>query len=85
MAPEPKAEAHASAQIFRALRSVREEGMSSIGVRNPTLEEAVAIIGQQLTRSSQAAQLRFMRDNQGDEFAQRVKANVIAAGKARKR
>ena len=37
----------------------------------------------QLSRSEQANQLRYMRETQGDAFAQQVKAKVVAAGKAR--
>ena len=53
--------------------------------RLPTMEQAVDIVSQQITRSGQAAQLRFMRETQGDKFAQQVKAKVIAEGKARKK
>lgn len=49
----------------------------------PTMAQAVEIIGMQLSRSEQANQLRYMRETQGDEFAQQVKAKVVAAGKAR--
>ncbi len=47
------------------------------------MAQAVEIIGMQLSRSEQANQLRYMRETQGDAFAQQVKAKVVAAGKAR--
>lgn len=53
--------------------------------RYPTMERAVAIVQQQITKSGKAAQLRFMRDTQGEAFAQRVKEKVIALGKADKK
>lgn len=49
----------------------------------PTMAQAVEIIGMQLTLGEQIRQLRFMADNQGDAFAQQVKAKVVQAGKAR--
>ena len=53
--------------------------------RLPTIDQAVDIVAQQMTKSGQAAQLRFMRETQGEKFAQQVKAKVIAAGKAVKK
>ena len=47
------------------------------------MAQAVEIIGMQLSLSEQANQLRYMRETQGDAFAQQVKAKVVAAGKAR--
>lgn len=49
----------------------------------PTMARAVEITGMQLSLSEQANQLRYMRETQGDTFAQQVKAKVVAAGKAR--
>ena len=49
----------------------------------PTMAQAVEIVGMQLSRSEQANQLRYMRETQGEAFAQQVKAKVVAAGKAR--
>ena len=51
----------------------------------PTFDQAVDIVSQQILKSSQVAQLRYMRETQGDAFAQQVKAKVIAAGKAAKK
>lgn len=56
-----------------------------IGSRLPSMTEAVEIIGQQLSRSGQARQLRHMRETQGEEFAQQVKAKAVQAGKVRKK
>ena len=47
------------------------------------MARAVEINGMQLSRSEQANQLRYMRETQGEAFAQQVKAKVVAAGKAR--
>ena len=52
--------------------------------RYPTLDEAVHIVSTQITKASQIAQLRFMRSTQGEDFAQQVKAKVVAAGKVKK-
>jgi hypothetical protein len=49
------------------------------------MSHAVEIIGQQLTRQSQIEQLRFMRETQGEQFAQQVKAKVVAANQVRKK
>ena len=49
----------------------------------PTMAQAVEIISMQLTLGEQIRQLQFMRETQGDAFAQQVKAKVVAAGKAR--
>ena len=51
--------------------------------KGPTMAQAVEIIGMQLSLSEQANQLRYMRETQGEAFAQQVKAKVVAAGKAR--
>jgi len=53
--------------------------------RLPTMQEAVEIIGMQLSKSGQARQLRYMEETQGREFAEQVKAKVIGAGKGRKK
>jgi hypothetical protein len=55
-----------------------------IGTRNPSTDEAVAIVSNQMTKAGQVAQLRFMRQTQGDIFAQNVKNKVVAAGKVKK-
>lgn len=47
------------------------------------MAQAVDIISMQLTLGEQVRQLQFMREMQGDTFAQQVKAKVVAAGKAR--
>lgn len=52
-------------------------------VKGPTMAQAVDIISMQLTLGEQIRQLQFMREMQGDTFAQQVKAKVVAAGKAR--
>ena len=52
-------------------------------VKGPTMAQAVDIIGMQLTLGEQIRQLRYMRETQGDAFAQQVKAKVVQAGKAR--
>jgi len=51
------------------------------GSRLPTMAEAVEIVGQQITLAGKLAQLRFMRETQGDDFAQQVKVKAAAAGK----
>ncbi len=53
--------------------------------RLPSMDQAVDIVSQQMTKSGQASQLRFMRSTQGEKFAQQVKAIVIAMGKAVKK
>lgn len=55
-----------------------------IAARYPSMDEAVSIVSSQLTKSGQIAQLRFMRSTQGNDFAQQVKAKVVAAGKVRR-
>ena len=52
-------------------------------VKGPTMAQAVEIISMQLTLGEQIRQLQFMRETQGDAFAQQVKAKVVQAGKAR--
>jgi len=58
------------------------EGMSDVVL--PTMAQAVEIIGQQITLSGKLAQLRFMRETQGEAFAQQVKAKAIEAGVLKK-
>lgn len=58
------------------------EGMNT---RQPTLEEAVEIIGLQITRSEQNRQLRYMAGRQGRDFAEKVHAKAKQAGKLRKK
>lgn len=53
--------------------------------RLPTMSEAVDIVAQQMTLNGQVRQLRFMRETQGEAFANQVKAKVVAAGGARKK
>ena len=53
--------------------------------RWPTMAEAVEIVSAQMTRLGQYRQLQFMRETQGDKFADQVKAKVIAAGGVRKK
>lgn len=51
--------------------------------RWPTMAESVEIVSSQMTRLGQMRQLQFMRETQGEAFAQQVKAKVVQAGKAR--
>jgi len=53
--------------------------------RWPTMAEAVEIVSTQMTRLGQVRQLQFMRETQGEKFAQQVKDRVVAAGEVRKR
>lgn len=53
--------------------------------RLPTMAEAVEIVSNQMTRISQLRQLQFMRETQGEKFAEQVKAKVVAAGGVRKK
>lgn len=53
--------------------------------RWPTMAESVEIVSSQLTRLGQMRQLQFMRETQGDKFADQVKAKVVAAGGVRKK
>lgn len=48
------------------------------------MPEAIHIISMQLSRSEQRRQLRFMADNQGQEFATRVHDKVKASGGLKK-
>lgn len=52
-----------------------------IAARLPSVAQAVEIIGMQLTKSSQASQLRYMAETQSKEFAQQVHDKAKAAGK----
>lgn len=56
-----------------------------MNTRQPTLEEAVEIIGLQITRSEQNRQLRYMAGQQGRDFAEKVHAKAKQAGKLRKK
>ena len=53
--------------------------------RLPSMDQAVDMVSLLILKASQASMLRYLRDTQGDAFAQQVKAKVIAAGKAAKR
>lgn len=53
--------------------------------RLPTMDECVEIIGQQITRNGKSAQLRFIAETQGKEFAQQVHDKAKAAGKLGKK
>lgn len=55
------------------------------GSRLPTMKEAVEIVSSQMTRLGQVRQLLFMRETQGEKFAEQVKAKVVAAGGVRKK
>lgn len=54
-------------------------------LRWPTIAEGVEIVSSQMTRLGQMRQLQFMRETQGEAFAQRVKDRVVAAGEVRKK
>lgn len=49
------------------------------------MNEAVKIVSDLMLRQSQIDQLRFMRDTQGQAFADQVKAKVVEAGQVRKK
>lgn len=53
--------------------------------RQPSMEEAVEIIGLQMTRGEQSRQLRYMAEQQGDGFAKQVHDKAKAARKLRKK
>ena len=53
--------------------------------RQPSMEEAVEIIGMQMTRGEQSRQLRYMAEQQGGVFAKQVHDKAKAAGKLRKK
>lgn len=52
----------------------------TIKSRPPTMTEAIHIISMQLSRGEQGRQLRFMAENQGQEFAKQVHDKVKVAG-----
>lgn len=56
-----------------------------MNTRQPTMEEAVEIIGMQITRSEQNRQLRYMERQQGRDFAEKVHAKAKQSGKLRKK
>lgn len=56
----------------------------TIKSRPPTMPEAIHIISMQLSRNEQRRQLRFMADNQGQEFATLVHDKVKASGGLKK-
>ena len=49
------------------------------------MKEAIEIITNCIDRREQIRQLSFMRETQGEAFAQRVKDRVVAAGEVRKK
>lgn len=49
------------------------------------MQEAVEIITMQLSRREQGRQLSFMRETQGDAFAEQVYAKVKSAGGVKKK
>jgi hypothetical protein len=53
--------------------------------RLPTMTESVEIITNCIDRREQGRQLSFMRQTQGDEFAEKVYAKVKAAGGVKKK
>jgi hypothetical protein len=53
--------------------------------RLPTMAEAVEIVTMQISKSAQGQQLSYMRETQGDDFAQKVLAKVKAAGGVKKK
>ena len=53
--------------------------------RPQTMTEAVKIVSDLMLRQSQIDQLRYMRDTQGQAFADQVKARVVEAGQVRKK
>lgn len=58
--------------------------MSNHKSRLPTLKEAVEIIMSSFDLREQIRQLSFMRETQGEEFAQQVHDKVKAAGGVKK-
>lgn len=48
--------------------------------RLPTMKEAIDIVTMQISRREQMRQLSYMRETQGQEFAQQVHDKVKAAG-----
>lgn len=59
--------------------------MSNHKSRLPTLKEAVEIIMSSFDLREQIRQLSFMRETQGEEFAQQVHDKVKAAGGVKKK
>ena len=53
--------------------------------RYPTLSEAVEIVMAQISKSAQGRQLSYMRETQGEAFAQQVLSKVKAAGGVKKK
>lgn len=53
--------------------------------RLPTMAEAVEIVMSQISKSAQGRQLSFMRETQGEDFAQKFLAKVKAAGGVKKK
>ena len=53
--------------------------------RNPTMKEAIDIVTNCIDRREQIRQLSFMRETQGEAFAQQVGAKVKAAGGVKKK
>jgi len=59
--------------------------MSNHKSRLPTLKEAIEIVTNCIDRREQGRQLSFMRETQGEEFAQQVHDKVKAAGGVKKK
>jgi len=59
--------------------------MSNHATRNPTMKEAIEIVTNCIDRREQIRQLSFMRETQGEAFAQQVGAKVKAAGGVKKK
>jgi hypothetical protein len=53
--------------------------------RAPTMAQAVEIVTNCIDRREQGRQLSFMRETQGEEFAQQVNDKVKAAGGVKKK
>ena len=53
--------------------------------RYPTMDEAVEIVMMQPTKSAQGRQLSYMRETQGEAFANQVLGKVKSAGGVKKK
>lgn len=59
--------------------------MSKHTSRLPTMKEAIELITNCIDRREQMRQLSFMRETQGEDFAQQVHDKVKAAGGVKKK
>jgi hypothetical protein len=59
--------------------------MSNHKSRLPTLKEAIEIVTNCIDLREQGRQLSFMRETQGEEYAQQVHDKVKAAGGVKKK